>query len=212
MVTLVTAFERQDMLDQNTKNLTGKVIIMDDHSQPPLRSSHEIIYAKKNHGKQEYWEWINVALDRLKDTKGDVLFIADDITVKPGGIEYAQSLLDGIRGHGLVAINLLKDNRIQCWTKTRRKVYNNNLYTSGFVDGCFICDRQVLELIDYKINQIHKSRWARNPNLGSGVWQQFTSRCEAFGVRFFQDRSGAFKHGNHESKMNAEIRKREPLI
>lgn len=209
---LVTAYDRQDMLNRNIAMLPGKVIVMDDHTTPPLESPYEIIRADHNHGKKEYWRWINIALDRLRATTGDVLFMPDDVTVKAGSIEYAQMLLDSVRGHGPVAINLLNDSRTKCWTKTKRNVYNANLYTAGFVDGCFICNRQVLELMDYKINPIGEERWKRNKNLGSGVWQQFTFRAEKLGIKFFQDKSGNFKHGLHESKMNAEIRKRQPLI
>lgn len=207
----MTAYDRQAMLDKNINGLAGSVTVLDDHSIPPLESPHPIIYAPENHGKQRYWEWINVGLDALRGTTGDVLITTDDISIKSGGIEHAQMLLDSVRGYGPVCINLLWDRRVACWNKIKRSQYNRLLYRSGFVDGCFIMNRQVLELMDYEINPIYSSRWQHNPKLGSGVWQQWTDRCHKFGVRFFQDASRNFAHGTHESKMNYAIRKRQPL-
>lgn len=208
MVTLVTAFERQTMLDRNIEDLPGKVIVMDDHSQPPLVSSHEVIYAPHNHGKKQYWKWINTALERLEDTEGPVIFTADDISIKD--IFRPVRLLESVDGPS--CINLLDDGRIKCWNKIVRVKHNKELYRSGFVDGCFICSREVLELLGYRINPINLSRWRNRPLLGSGVWQQFTQRCLDLGVGIYQDRSKNFQHGRHSSKMNPQARKKQPLV
>ena len=206
----VTAYDRQDMLNVNIEPLEHRVIVFDDHSPIPLKSRYEVVRAERNHGKQDYWQWVTVLLRRAQQESGHVLITADDISMQPGAIEYAVQQLESLPAPSM--INLLNDGRPKCWNNIMRQPLSRHLYRAGFVDGCFIAHREAMDVVGWYINPILSSRWRGRNRLGSGVWQQFTYRANSHGVGIYQLRQRWFMHGPHESKMNPEERRRKKLL
>jgi hypothetical protein len=80
----------------------------------------------------------------------------------------------------------------------------------GYVDCGFMCDRSVLEALEWKLEPIPIQRF-NNPYISSGVGQQMSFRLWMKGIPMFLNGNYA-QHGNHESKMHKEERLRNPLV
>jgi hypothetical protein len=57
-------------------------------------------------------------------------------------------------------------------------------------------------VLNYRLDEIPKSRWKNNPNLSSGVGQQITLRLFNLGYGMYHTKTSMVIHGSHESKMN----------
>jgi hypothetical protein len=66
--------------------------------------------------------------------------------------------------------------------------------------------------LNYKLEEIPKTRWVGNPNLSSGVGQQITDRLNKLKYGMFHTKSSMVIHGGHESKMNKAERLKTKLI
>ena len=83
----------------------------------------------------------------------------------------------------------------------------NAYYTIGFltilfINLCFISEKKFFEVLNYKLEEIPKTRWVGNPNLSSGVGQQISLRLYNMNLNMYHTKKSFVYHGNHESKMN----------
>ena len=213
---VVTTYNRPDKLAETLKNLKGcNVLVMDDCSTPPAEVPFgiQLIRADKNHGKKKYWQWINVALSRLEKMDGYYMFLPDDFIFNLEAIETSIDLLIELEHEftGGIGINLLLDSRESNWNKIKRTAHSPDLFNCGFIDGAFICNFDFMQAIEFKINPISSKRWRWRNGLSSGVWEQATIRALRNGCRIFQLRKKLFTHDGDDSKMNHNVRKKQPI-
>jgi len=108
--------------------------------------------------------------------------------------------------------NIVNDGRDCSWNKIQPVQIDNETYKVGFTDCGFFCNRKVLELLAFKINPIPESRFFHNEFASSGVGEQLTRRLNALKIGIYKPIKSLAFHGDHESVMHKELRKKQPII
>ena len=213
---LITAYQRQGMLNKLLAQLGGySVTVFDDASTPALMVPEgvKVIRARVNHGKQGYWRWINVLLAEARTKGGDVMVLPDDVTFIKGGLDRTVELFADIKeqcpDHG-ACFNPLRDNRKVNWTGFVRERFDKYLDSAGWCDGLFICNQQFLQLFR-NIPPVDPIRWQIKKGKGSGAWEYVSRVAYRHKALFFQARKSLVIHGEHESVMHTEHRKQNPI-
>jgi hypothetical protein len=197
---------------RNLERLGGyewTIAVFDDGSEPWLNPQFTDYYcrAPENHGKRNYWKWINYIFDWIKHQKEDfdyVCFLADDLIPRvslPDILDELDTLEDW------VALNLMEDGREKQWNGMERQDYSGSFWRSFFVDGCFIAPISTFKDVRIRIDP----KRFRDKRASSGVWESFTKQILRKG-KIYQVKNNLFYHGDHESFMNPEERKRNPII
>lgn len=196
-----------DLIKQinNLGNNKIKIVVINDSSTEPEYSTlHnkfpevDILTTKRNNGKHGYWKTINIGLSHLKsiETKS-VIFLADDLILNSAFFE----VLDDLDYKGKKYSNLFYTGTSSQWGY------------KDYIDGAFIINKKFFEEVNFRIEEIHMSRWRTNPHLSSGVWHQVTKKLHVMGYTPNKISYSLTEHiGNEDSKMNAPIRKKEPLV
>lgn len=231
----IPTFERPDKL-QRVLNLINKnkdkhdvqISIIDDGSRKDYRSIRAYVASRdwvryhriKDHrGKARFWQIYQAFFNEAKKRKLDYyLFIQDDVT------DFASNFFDrlianweAIKDHRLIALNYAPDHRIlsRGWTKAvPKKVFHNRrrFYYTGWVDGFFICKRECLEALEFKMNAVSGKRWARNSKLSSGVGLQISNRLATQKYHMYCTYYSLIRHFQGVSLMNPLARRRRPIV
>lgn len=82
----------------------------------------------------------------------------------------------------------------------------------GFTDCGFFCNKQLLNRIGYYVNEINPRRFEHNEAISSGVGQDLTFRMLRTNCNMYTPTKSLVYHGDHESLMHPEHRKKIPLI
>jgi len=207
-------YQREDMLDNTISeierfrdtqnNLSIDYIILDDESSYTRPNMHKF----KHSGKPGFWEKWNFVLNRLKDTKYDMyLFIPNDFS----NYDFESIINYHNTFDEPYVFNLANDGREMCWNTIKPIQYDN--YKQVFFTDCgFFCNYSVLELLEFKINPIDKSRFTYYKNISSGVGEQLTHRLNKLNVKMYTPNYSFVFHGQHPSTMHQLERNNNPLI
>lgn len=191
---LITSYDRPDMLLRLLKELEGeKVVVVDDGSKyNPIEHLNYCDYYRASHkGRPGFWVNWNLMLEIAKESDEDeFIFLQDDLH----SVELDRLREDYTDG----CLNVLEVGADRGWTPV------------GYVDCMFMCNREVLEALEWKLEPIPIHRF-NNPSISSGVGAQLSYRLWLKGIPMILNGNYA-KHGDHESKMNKEERKRNPLV
>lgn len=215
---VISTYNRPGKLKQIIQHLQKttdhELFIVDDCSNYDVGMfGVEYYSAPFNGGKQNYWKQFDVALQRCKQSNDETfVFMPDDFMDLD--IERINKWIDCFNGQHPFLVNLINDGRLECFqpfTPKRVQINNENAHRVGFTDCGFFCNRQTLELLDFKMNEIFEHRWNVNPTMSSGVGEQLSIRLFPKCEMFVPDVSFS-KHGNHESKMHPIERINTPLI
>jgi hypothetical protein len=99
------------------------------------------------------------------------------------------------------AINIVRDHRS----------FSEIWGSESWIDGNFLIRNECLHGLNYKLHRIPRSRWIKNESKSSGVWRQISKRLVKLGHKMYHiDESLAVRVHPFESKMNPEIRRKEP--
>lgn len=230
---LVTAYNRPDGLarvldDLEREGLAGpRVHIYDDASPHPDAALERRIAdlgctlhrAERRHGKHGWWMWWNTILADLKSVAAEdelVLVLQDDVRLcrefTSRALELFQSIDDVERATLHLHVSAERGALgTQCWTPLRAAHFGNVLRT-GWVDmGAFLAHRRLFEALQWRLDPIPNSRWARQDVLGSGVGEQISRRAYAAGLGMYQVRRSLVVHDHTPSQMNPSARFRWPL-
>jgi FkbM family methyltransferase len=230
---VVTAYNRPDGLarvldDLKREGLAGsRVHIYDDASPHPDTALEQRIAdlgctlhrAERHHGKHAWWRWWNTILASLKNVTAEdelILVLQDDVRLCREFSSRAIELFLGIDDPQRAALHLhVSAERAgpgtQCWTPVRAAPFGNVLRT-GWVDmGAFLAHRRLFEALQWKIDPVPSSRWARQDVLGSGVGEQISRRAYAAGLGMYQVRRSLVVHDHTPSQMNPTARFRWPM-
>ena len=108
------------------------------------------------------------------------------------------------------ACNIINDGRTKCWTNLSC-LDMGDYYRLGFVDGGFFCNREALDRINFSLGSLPNG-WHNKANRSSGVGMLLSKGFYSTRVKMYTPKKSLAFHGDHESKMHPEERKKNPLI
>lgn len=190
----ITSFDRPAFLLRLLKELQGESVTVIDDGSNYNHDEHlrYCDYYRVSHkGKTGFWVNWNFMLQLAKETDdNEFIFLPDDI--------YDFDIERMRKDYKGGALNVLDVGADRGWTP------------KGYVDCGFMCNRGVLNALEWKIDPIPIGRF-RNPSISSGVGEQMSYRLWLRGIPMYLQGNYAH-HGAHESKMNRLERIRNPLI
>jgi len=213
-----------DLIEQINLNTKYKILIniFDDCSQDKelyakiANKFHNVVLYRfsENHGKNKYWEIYDTIFKICKNINAKYfIFLPDDVSLKNNFIKKATDLYDNINDNNKVCMSVLIDELRKwkpCWTNFI-PIQLGSVYKTQWNDLCFISEKTLMEKLDYKIENISEIRFNKK-NISSGVGQQISQKLHDLGLSMYHSKNSLVIHGNHESKMNKEERKKHKLI
>ncbi len=202
-------YEREDMLKSILKHLKGQdITILDDGSSYNIK--HPNVIKFKNGGKQEFWRKWFVAFELAKATPNDLfIFMPNDHLDLD--IEKIQLMHKKYKRDPYIC-NIVNDGREWCWIQKPAEPVDQHVKKVYFTDCGFFCNREALESIQFTIDPIDSKRFKVRNDISSGVGQQLSRKFARAGVKMYMPHKSLAFHGDHESVMHGEERKRNPLI
>lgn len=189
----IFSYDRPKFLLRLLKELEGEqIVVLDDGSTyPPDKHLWYCDYYRLSHkGKQGFYVNWNFALEIAQEsTDTEFIFLPDDI--------YDFDIDRLRKDYNGGCLNVLDVGADRGWTP------------KGYVDCVFMCNREVLEALQWKLDPVPIVRF-NNPDVSSGVGQQMSKRLWKMGIPMYLQGNYA-QHGNHPSKMHPETRLRQPL-
>lgn len=212
---LITTYNRPNKVFNLTKSLKQMypctIIVVDDCTREKVDTTYIDVYVKQpyNRGKKGYWRTVN-RLFRLglREDTDYYIMLPDDADIDDNFINNAVSQWEKLNDEKKICLNLLKDHRKHCWTNFKRKS-KGNYWLSQWVDMCFISDKRFLA--ETGIIRVSPNRWNNNKLLGSGVGQFISQKLYNKGWNMYQVKKTLVGHGDHESVMNSQARKINPI-
>lgn len=208
---IIFSYDRPGMLKRLIAECPEKPVVIDDGSSyDPTEFLKISDYYRLNHkGKEGFWFNWDYALKICRESDDEYFtFLADDFhCVK-------WDLLGTFKQEEPFAFNLLNDGRKNCFTTfptKDTKFHNIPVWEVGFVDCGYHCNRAALEILQFKMPPVDPIRWDRS-NSSSGVGSYQSVKFMTKRVPMYIPHKSFVKHGNHESKMHPELRKKDPLI
>jgi hypothetical protein len=195
-----------EKLYTDKSNYKVKIIVFSDGSTDKRynnlkRDFKNLIYLSenKNNGKCGYWKVISKIFQLLRKISFDYMIqIDDDFEVCDNFINV---LVD--EHHKMQKI----DSKIVATAYTRGTKHEVQWKLQHWVDGGFICNHRLLQLIHYKIDKTPCGAGS------SGVWRQLSTKITKLGYRVHQHPEILINHlGHTESKMHTEFRKKTPIV
>lgn len=206
----IFSFNREEMLKKVVEKVKGyEYLIIDDDSDFYLEDSR--FYSWTHYGKKEWWKLWNRALILAKFDYGNrdlFIFTPDDFLDL--NIEKIFELHEKYKD-GPYVYNIIRDHRDYCWNYKKVIDIDGETQQIGFVDCGFFCNREVLEMLEFKINPIDPKRF-KNKSISSGVGEQLTARINKLGIPIYRPVKSLAYHGTHPSVMNPEARKATKIV
>lgn len=211
---LITAYQRQQQLDELVAQLHGHTVtVFDDYSTPPLRADvFRVVRAPANYGKRMYWRWVNRIFSYIQDEGiGEFVILPDDFAARPEAVRRSIELWAEVKAYDPLAIclSIMRDERCENWTGYQMHEHGPAVL-SQWVDGAFIADRAFCEALDWRVYQIPKWRF-RTRAASSGVWEQASRRLVALGHTMYHVPESLFVHRHGPSMMHPGTRTRNPI-
>ncbi len=225
----ITTYDRQedlqlllDDISRETANKNVHIHVYDDCS--PMDYSversdikYDITRYSRNHGKPGYWSIMN---DVFRDAETwnfkYFFFLQDDCRLKEGFFELAIQEFNEIEDPQKATLctftpQSVYDRTMWSTMKAKDVTYGNRKYIkSNYVDCIFMCPKETLKLMEFKIDVVPKTRFA-NKIISSGVGQQLTTRLMRLRKTMYCAWSSLIIAHSNESKMNTEERQKNPL-
>lgn len=173
---------------------------------------------KRNHGKKNYWRVMNDVFRQAEtwDFKY-FFFLQDDCRLEEGFFDKAIAEFEAIED----------PNKGTMCTFTPESVYERTMWSqkkaedvtfkgrkfirSHYVDCIFMCPRETLRILGFKIEPVPATRFTNNVLVSSRVGQQLTLRLMRLRKTMWCAYSSLVSSHSNESKMNTEERKKNPL-
>ena len=137
------------------------------------------------------------------------IMLPDDAEIDDDFIRNAVNRWGDIKDSKKICLNLLADNRVENWTKFKREK-RGKFWLSQWNDMCFIAEDKFFKEIGEV--SVSSRRWDKNKRLGSGVGQFISNKLYSKGYNMYQVRKTLVGHGTHESVMNPEARRDNPIV
>ena len=221
---VITTYNRPDMLRTLLENILKEkkqynvhIVVFDDGSDFKYDLSNynvKVIRMFPNMGKQKYYITFNATFSYVKNINSKYfIYLPDDITLVDDFFSKVKNTYESINDPRKICLSILTDDRVKRpnWT-SHKPIDFGNYYKTQWNDLCFISEKGFFESLNYKIEEIPKTRWEKNPNISSGVGHQISVRLDKNGYGMYHTKSSMVVHGDHESKMNKNERLNKKLI
>lgn len=205
----IFSYNRKKMLSELLSELGNRndIYVIDDGSSFKLDGINWI--SMQHGGKEGFWKNWDKALDVFKKSNDEfALFLQDDLTdIDMVSIKkYHEMFKDKP-----YVFNACTDARKNCWARRKPVSISDDLEKIGFVDCIFFANRAAFEKIGYYMFPVSKE-WFRKKNISSGVGAQLTKRFTRMNIPIYRRKKSLVRHGNHDSMMHYEERKKTPII
>lgn len=222
----ITTYDRPEdlrlLLDDISRETIGKNVhihVYDDCS--PMGNSENMKYDytrySNNHGKQRYWSIMN---DVFRDAETwnfkYFFFLQDDCRLAEGFLDLAIQEFNNIGDTNKATLCTFTPQSVYervMWSTQKAKdvEYGDRKYIkSNYVDCIFMCPRETLRLLNFKVEPIPLTRFS-NKIISSGVGQQLTLRLMKLKKTMWCAYSSLIISHSNDSKMNTEERRKNPL-
>lgn len=236
---IITTYNRREMLlallgDLAREQAAGAdlfVMIFDDGTPPGNQvasdeiaailkaDSFRLIRMHRNHGKARYWQLVTATWQTAYRLAWDRLcMLPDDVRLSDPFFSECERVWQAIEDPKKLVLNPLLDTQRQnvpCWTPinpTPRRHSGVAYRHVGWNDLCLYSERAFLDALNQgRLRPIPMQRWQRDPALSSGVGAQVSTRLYAGGYGMYQVSRSLVFHGDHESQLNPQERKRNGL-
>ena len=208
---LIFSYNRPDMLSRIINQCPERPVVIDDGSsfKPDFFLKKCKFHRLRHGGKSGFWYNWHYALQICKQSKDEYFtFLADDF------YNVKWDLLNKIKQEDSFAVNLLNDGRKNCFVVYPTKeveFHGLPMLKVGFVDCGYYCNRSALEVLQFTMPPVDQKRFQRK-YASSGVGSYQSLRFQVKRVPMYVPFKSFVKHGNHESKMHPQLRKKDPLI
>ena len=207
-MTFIFNYEREEMFKEVLEHLKHlNPVVLDDGSSYFIDYPNVIKF--KNGGKKEFWRKWFVAFELAKASDDDFfLFMPNDFLDLD--LDLVQKLHKKYKNKPYLC-NIINDGREWCWIQKPAEPVDQYVRKVYFTDCGFFCNREALERIEFTIDPVNPKRF-KYRDISSGVGQQLTFKFNRNGVKMYLPIKSLAKHGDHESTMHGEERKKTPLI
>ena len=209
MIVMITSYNRPAMLKKAVKawqKAGAEVHVFDDGSDfEPLEGV--AWHAFRHGGKAGFWRLWNAMLKEARARADhDLIVFSPDDFQEP----QVERIIEAHKRFNKYAYahNLVNDGRLQCWNSYMPQVIDSELMAVGFVDCGFFCNQKTIDALGAYMPDT--SEWAARHS-SSGVGHNLSTRMLKRSVLMLMPTRSICKHGNHESKMHPEERKKNPL-
>lgn len=163
----------------------------------------------KTPGRENYYKVWNKILDDARRSEWEFfLALPDDfVPAHPMPIANCIGQLATSGADALVPV-VDKRGRGPCWVPMD-PVKERYWWHTGWLDGCFICTRETLAALDWIVPKFKPDHFETNQS--SGVGKYISLALHRMGKKIYQVEDSLYQHGDHDSVMHYEERKRNPL-
>lgn len=185
-----------------------KLTVYDDGSEVRIKDPR-FLYLK-HHGKRNYWKVWNKMLHHAENCLADLyIFMPDDF--QDIDIERIKELHHQFKHEGYF-YNIINDGRVKQWINQEPKPIDDFTTRIGFTDCGFFCNRPALHKLGFYMKDPRDKWFEQGEHISSGVGMMLTNRTHRARIPIYLPKESLAYHGDHESKMNPEERKKNPLI
>lgn len=200
------------------------LVVFDDASTVSMLAPRSIVQeagwrwcgADNNYGKPGAWALHNRMYESLRDVDAAAIiyFFDDDMRLCERFFGASLSVWRGIQDPNKATLHLMVDSsrdNSPCWTGVLPRKINGDVRRTQWVDGSFMCQRSMLDTLDFKLNEVAADRWKKHPNRSTGVGEQLSHRLHACGRGLYQSYRSLLVHAAAHSQYNPGERKKHPL-
>jgi len=167
-----------------------------------------VIDSPSTFGKERFWMRMAYAFAICLDSEHDnYLLLPDDVCkVDIDRIKLIHEKMNHLK----YTINAINDGRLSCWgSRSNPRLKIDGLIHSDYFDCGGLTNRKTISLIGVEPIPAH---WFDRPDKSSGVGYQLTTKFRGKNVLMYTAQKSLIYHGEHESVMHKEERKRTPLV
>jgi len=166
----------------------------------------------EHYGREQHWRLVTRELSDLRERPADwYVFLPDDVRLC--GDFFARTIAVWETLEEPVALNIVfHSGGAVRWTKTKPRKVGDGVEI-GWIDGMYICRRELLELVDYRVpvpSEEWIEDWVKRPR-SSGVGKLMSETLVAKGAKLYRPKRSLAIHQGVPSTMHGEQRERQPL-
>jgi len=202
-----------DDIDKGAGLHTVDVMVIDDYSDQNYDSISDRVHyywrTKRNYGKEGYWKIINSGMKNIKKMNPYDFYIKtdDDMRLVGGFFDLIEDLIKNINDPNWATLDILsaKKQRGKTLLGHPADIFETQYkyYRTQWVDMNFAFNPN---MFPQRIGPVT----AGKASSGVGLW--LTRYFNKNSINLYQAALSLVIHGKHESQMNVEERKRNPLV
>lgn len=172
---------------------------------------YEYVRAERHYGRDEHWRLVHQEISTLRREQADYyVFVPDDVRLRPHFFARALRVWERLGDATALSLAVLRERERGSWTSMNPRQADGAIEV-GWIDGLYLCRRELLELLDYRVRKITRRGWGES--IGSGVGAQLSRRLVARRARLYRvDRSLVVFPEPKASHMNPIARLSRPAV